>query len=256
MFIYWMFKLHSEFSKSFPGVIGIHKSLAAVRQCDENVRKLLDQIPAKLSLPPNYVPSIGENATEIIRRFIIGCFTQGFFITLHRPYRGRSEFSNNAVINASWMLAAYQSQITALSDVLEPYGWLIEEFIDPHLFRGVLLLGASLDREPDNPLASTIIRHLEVSAQVAKTNSVRNRNSIKTHKLISAVLGSLAQKNVIVQEVASNSHVGSTSEGSPDGQGWGMDMDMAMGDVLAEPMFNWDEYLNNLAMDVGSQQFG
>jgi Fungal specific transcription factor domain len=46
MFIYWMFKLHIEFSKSFPGVIGIHKSLSAVRQCDEKVREVLQQLPA------------------------------------------------------------------------------------------------------------------------------------------------------------------------------------------------------------------
>jgi hypothetical protein len=239
-----MFKLHAAFSASFPGVHGTQKSLSAVHNNDLKIQDILHELPPELSLPINYIPAVGETALEIIRRYTIACIVQGHFITLHRPYRSMSPFSKHAALTAAQNLAQYQSHIDALSPVLEPFEWFIEEFLDSHMFRAVAFLGCDLSHETENPLAGTIVRQVEVCSEQAKLKSLRKRDFVKTYGVLRAIQATFADKQILPEpiEITPLATTDSSAEGSADG--WGME------EVLTEPMFRWDEYLVDMESDT------
>lgn len=237
-----MFKLHSAFSQCFPGVLGIQKRLSAVNENDKKIRDLLSQLPPELTIPPNYIPTIGESPLEIIRRYTIACIVQGHFITLHRPYRSISGSSEEAVMRAAYTLAQYQSHITALSATLEPFAWFIEEFLDAHLVRAVALLGSHFTREPDNPFAHTVVRQVAICTEQARLKSLRKRDYVITHRVLRAIQAALDEKQILPEPVEASP----TNDLSPEGSsnGWGMD------EVLTESEFKWDEYLVDMDLDT------
>ena len=239
-----MFKLHAAFSASFPGVLGIQKSLSAVRNNDQKIRDLLNQVPPHLSLPPNYIPTVGETSLEIIRRYTIACITQSHFVTLHRPYRSVSPFSKDAALTAAWKLCQYQSRIMALSLVLEPFKWFIEEFLDPHIFRAVAFLGCNLTREPENPNAGTIVRQVGICAEQAKLNSIRKNDCVKAYGVLRAIQATLAEKQILPEPVETPPHATTDLLVGVSADGWGME------EVLTESMFRWDEYLVDMVLDT------
>ena len=242
-----MFKLQAAFSESFPGVLGIQKKLSTVQINDQKIRILLDQLPPELSLPQNYRPAPGETALEIIRRYTIACLTQGHFITLHRPYRSLLDFSKEAVLTAAENLAQYQTNLLSLSPILEPFEWFIEEFLDPHIFRGVAFLGSNLTLGPENPLAATIMGQVELSAEQAKRKSLRRKGYAKTYGALRAIEATLAEKLILPEPAATPSSTGLFTGGSLDG--WGGE------DVLMESGFRWDEFLVDMVLDTNEDTF-
>ena len=242
-----MFKLHAAFSASFPGVLGIQKSLSAVRKNDQKIRDLLKQLPPELSLPKNYIPAVGETSLEILRRYTIACITQGHFITLHRPYRSISPFSKDALLTAAWNLSQYQSHLVALSPVLEPFEWFIEEFLYSHIFLAVAFLGSNLTSEPENPLAGAIMRQVEVCLEQAKIKSLRRKYYTKVYGVFRAIQATFAVKQILPEpaETTPPATTNSSLEGSADG--WGME------DVLTESGFRWDEYLVDMVLDLNQE---
>ena len=245
LFLYWMFKLHQAFGSSFPGAIGIQKSLPCVQAADQKVRALLAQLPPELTLPENYLPALSETPLQVLRRYAIACISHGFFITLHRPYATVSEVSRTTVINISWSLVGYHIQLVALAGLLEPYRWFIEEFIDPHLIRGIAVLGSLVAKDPTSPDASSIASHLQLGAEQARLKALRKRDHAKVHGVFRAILLELAEKNVFP-----DSPEGSYSSTEPPAEGtleeitgWGME------DILTESAFKWDEYLLEMVLD-------
>ena len=241
-FMYWLFKLHAAFAECFPGVVGIQKSLRDVKTKDQAIRDILNQLPPELTLPSDYIPAVSETPLEIIRRFAIHTVVQGHFITLHRPYIGMSDFSKEAALTATWTLAQYQSQLTTLWSILEPFEWFIEEFLDGHLLRAVAYLGCMLVREPTNPLAGTIVRQLDIAAEHVRSAS-RHRDSMKVHHVVKAIQAALAEKQVF-SIPAQPSPLGPDSYSDEN-------MDAFMEDVFTETnMFKWDEYLVDMVLDA------
>jgi len=241
-FMYWLFKLHAAFAESFPGVVGIHKSLRDVKTKDQAIRNILNQLPPELTLPSGYIPAVSETPLEIIRRFTIHTVVQGHFITLHRPYIGISDFSKEASLSATWTLAQYQSQLTTLWGVLEPFEWFIEEFLDGHLLRAVGYLGCMLVREPTNPLAGTIVRQLDIAAEHVRS-SLRQRGFTKVYHVVKAIQAALAEKQVY-STATQPSPLGSEPYGDEN-------IDAFMEDVFTETnMFKWDEYLLDMVLDA------
>ena len=236
-----MFKLHAAFSASFPGVLGIQKSLSAVLNNDKKIHDLLSQLPPELCLPKNYIPAVRETALDVIRRYTIACITQGHFMTLHRPYRSFSPFSKEAVLTAARNLAQFQSHIISLSPVLEPFEWFIEEFLDPHIFCAVAFLGCNLIHEPENPLAGTIVRQVEVCSEQAKRKSLRKRTCGKAYGALRAIQTTFAEKQILPEPVEITP---ATTDSSVEADGWGME------EGLTEPMFQWDEYLVDMVLDT------
>ena len=240
-----MFKLHSAFSQCFPGVLGIQKRLSAVNENDQKIRDLLNQLPPELTIPPDYIPTIGESPLEIIRRYTIACITQGHFITLHRPYRSVSEFSKEAAITAAFTLAQYQSHIVSLAPKLEPFAWFIEEFLDAHLLRGVAFLGSHFTHEPDNPLTGTVVRQINICTEQAKLKSLRKRDYAKAYGVLRAIQATFEQKQILPEPVELSLTNDISVEGSSDG--WGMD------EILTESGFRWDEYLVDMVLDTNQE---
>jgi len=221
--------------------------MAAVKQADQKIRSLLADLPPELTLPPNYIPAVAETPIEILRRFYIAVVTQGHFITLHRPYRSISEYSKDASVNAAWLAASYQSQIMNLSDVLEPFAWFIEEFMDTHIVRGVALMGGTLIRQPDHPYAATIVNAVQTSANETKAKALRKRDQGKAHGVFVAIQATLVERG-LVPAVSEPSPPADLSENSENGgEGWGME------DVLMESQFRWDEYLVDMVLDSNRQ---
>jgi len=246
-FLYWIFKLHAAFSTCFPGVLGLHKSIAAIKQADEKIRNLVADLPQELTLPPNYIPAVGETPIQILRRYYIAVVTQGHFITLHRPYRSISEYSKDASITAAWLTTSYQTQLMNLSNVLEPFAWFIEEFMDTHIIRGVALMGGTLIREPDHPYAGTIVNAIQTAANETKAKALRKKDQGKAYGIFAAIQATLAEKGM-VSAVSGSSPQADLSETSENGgEGWGME------DVLMESQFRWDEYLVDMVLDSNPQ---
>jgi len=239
-----MFKLHQAFAAAFPGPIGIQKSLACVQAADQRVRALLSQLPPGLTLPENYVPAATETPLQTIQRYTIACISQGFFITLHRPYASVSEVSRSTIISVSWTLASYHSQLIALAGVLDPFRWYIEEFLDPHMIRGIAVLGSLVAKTPTLPDSSIILSHLQLAGEQARLKALRKRDHAKIHGVFRAILLELAEKNVFPDTPeAPYSSTEPSSEGTPDDFGWGME------DILLESAFKWDEYLLDMVLD-------
>jgi hypothetical protein len=246
-FLFWMFKIHQTVAASFPGPLGIHKTLSAVEKIDTIVRELLAKIPPELSIPPDYNPAT-ESPVEIVRRYSIACLVQGHILTLHRPYASISDTSKRAVVTAAWNLVESQKQLIAISDQLEPFAWYIEEFIDPHLFRATALLGVMLSREPENVLADAIIQQVDVCATAAEAKSVRKKEFCKTVNIFRAIHKALTEKSETPTAGPSVPVVPSVSqEGSPDERGWGME------EVLTESGFRWDEYLVDMVLNTDQE---
>lgn len=221
--------------------------MAAVKQADQKIRNLLADLPPELTLPPNYIPAVGESPIEILRRYYIAVVTQGHFITLHRPYRSISEYSRDASVTAAWLAASYQSQLINLSDVLEPFAWFIEEFMDTHIIRGVALMGGTLIRQPDHPYAATIVNAVQTSANETKAKALRKRDQAKAHGIFVAIQATLVEKG-LVPAVPESSPPADLFENSENGgEGWGME------DVLTESQFRWDEYLVDMVLDSNPQ---
>lgn len=221
--------------------------MAAVKQADQKIRNLLADLPPELTLPPNYIPAVGETPIEILRRYYIAVVTQGHFITLHRPYRSISEYSRDASVAAAWLAASYQSQLISLSDVLEPFAWFIEEFMDTHVIRGVALMGGTLIRQPDHPCAATIVNAVQTSANETKAKALRKRDQAKAHGIFVAIQATLVEKGLVsaVPESSPQADLFESSENG--GEGWGME------DVLTESQFKWDEYLVDMVLDSNPQ---
>jgi hypothetical protein len=245
-FLYWMFKFHVAFSSSFPGVLGLHKSIAAVKQTDQKIRHLLADLPPELALPPDYIPAAGETPIEILRRYYFAIVTQGHFVTLHRPYRSISEYSKDVSLESSWLLTSYQSQIMSLKNILEPYDWFIEEFLDGHIIRGVALLGGTLTREPDHPCAATIVKAVQTSLVETKARASRKRDQGKAHGIFLVIQAALEEKQLVPSVLVPSPHTHSESSEN-SGEGWGME------DILIEPQFGWDEYLVDMVLDSNAQ---
>jgi hypothetical protein len=240
-FMYWMFKLHAACAESFPGIVGIQKNIRDVKTNDQKIRNIMNQLPPELTLPLGYVPARSETPLEIVRRFAIHTIIQGHFVTLHRPYREISDFSREASVNATWTLAQYSNQLTTLWDVLEPYQWFMEEFLDGHLVRAVATLGCMLVREPTNPLAPTIVRQVEIAAEHVRSSS-RQRDNTKAYHLLQVILAVLAEKQVV-----STPPQLSPLNSDPYSDA---DMNAFMEDVLSDAnMFKWDEYLVDMVLD-------
>jgi hypothetical protein len=228
--------------------VGIQKSLSAVQKNDQKIRDFLNRLPPELSLPPEYIPALDESPLDILRRYTVACIAHGYFITLHRPYMSVSESSKDSAVEAAWTLASFQSQLIALSPILEQFAWFIEEFLDPHIVRGIALLGSRLTREPENPLAATIITLVQTCAEQGKVKSLRKRDFAKVYAVCRALLMTYVDMGLI--RAGSESGSGSTDpsmESSPDGNGWGME------DVLMESEFKWDEYLVDMVLDSNQQ---
>ena len=242
-----MFKLHAAFSSSFPGVLGLHKSIAAVKQVDEKIHRLLANLPPELTLPPNYIPAANESAIEVLRRYYIAVVTQGHFITLHRPYRSISEYSKDASLTAAWVLTSYQSQIISLSNMLEPYAWFTEEFMDTHLIRGVALLGGTLTREPDHPFAATIVNAVKTCLEETKAKASRKRDQRKAHGIFLSIQATLEEKQLAPSVLLPSPQMNQSEASENSGEGWGME------DILMEPQYRWDEYLVDMVLDSNAQ---
>lgn len=240
-----MFKLFRVISGSFPGVSGIQKSLSAVQKVDQKMHDYLGQLPQELTRPSDYIPAINETPLEIVRRYTIACIAQGFFLTLHRPYSSVSEASRISIGKAAWLLASYQAQLVSLSAILEPFAWFIEEFLDPHLFRGVAVLGARLTREPGHPLATTIISQVQAMAEQSKRKVLRKRDYAKVFGISQSILVKYVEMGLLqeVQEPRPSS-AEPVLENAPDENPWGME------DVLMESGFKWDDYLVDPVMDT------
>jgi len=239
-----MFKLHQAFAASFPGPIGIQKSLPCVQAADQRVRALLSQLPPELTLPDNYVPAATETPLQIVRRYTIACLSQGFFVTLHRPYASISEVSRSTIVSISWTLASYHSQLIALGGVLDSFRWYVEEFLDPQFFRGIAVLGSLVAKTPTLPDAPIILSHVQLAGEQARLKALRKRDHAKVHGVFRAILFELAEKNVFpdTPEVPYSSSEPS-AEGTPEELGWGME------DILMESAFKWDEYLLDMVLD-------
>jgi hypothetical protein len=246
-FLFWMFRVHQTVAASFPGPLGIHKTLSAVENTDAIVRELIAQIPPELSIPLDYNP-VADSPVEIVRRYSIACLTQGHLLTLHRPYASISDTSKRAAVTAAWNLVEYQKQLMAISDQLEAFAWYIEEFIDPHLFRGTALLGVMLSREPQSLLADAIVRQVKVCATEAQRKSSRRREFWKTSNVFRAIHKKLTEGNETSGVGPSVPQVPSVSqEGSSDERGWGME------EVLTESGFRWDEYLVDMVLNTDQE---
>jgi hypothetical protein len=247
-----MFKFQNIASTSFPGPQGLQKNLASVNKNDARVRDFLEQLPPELHVSERYTPLFGEAPLQVIRRYALTCTVHGHLLTLHRPYTSKSPFSKDAAISAAWTLVTYQNQISALSNMLEPYSWYIEEFLDPHLFRATLYLGGNLLREPVNPQAAHIRRQIQISASQAKAKALRKRDYAKTYGLFDALdtlLGRQAGESNQTAEVSGESGVVEPNESSAlasDGLGWDV------GEMLTENAFRWDDFL--VDMDLDSQE--
>ena len=249
-FLLWMFKIHRTFAQSFPGPLGLHKTLSGVEKCDQRIQTLLREIPYELSMPKDYIPGITETPTELIRRYAVACMIQGHLLTLHRPYAAKSLVSRNAATTAAWALVSYQAQLMSLSSTLEKFLWYIEEFVDPHLFRATAMLGVMLTRDPNNPLFRTILNQVELCANQAKTKSLRKRDFAKTYGVLSALHSALLEKEA---SAPVDSAVGPTANPSMDPLGDGEDW--VMEEVLSEPMFRWDDYLVDTILNTDQEAF-
>ena len=249
-FLYWMFKIHRTFAQSFPGPLGLQKTLSGVEKCDQRIKSLRREVPIGLSIPEEYIPGIAETPTELIRRYTIACMIQGHLLTLHRPYAAKSPASKNAVMTAAWCLVSYQAQIISLSSTLEQFSWYIEEFIDPHLFRATAILGAALARDPNNPLFDTIMNQVEMCAEQAKSKSLRKRDFAKTYGVLSGLHAALQAKeaSAVVAPVIEPTY-GLPVEILGAGDGWGME------EILSESTFRWDEYLVDTVLNAGQNTY-
>jgi hypothetical protein len=245
-----MFKIHRVFAQSFPGPLGLQKTLSGVEKSDQRIRALLREVPYDLNIPKDYIPGIGETPTELIRRYTIACMIQGHLLTLHRPYAAKSPASKNAAIAAAWCLISYQAQLMSLSLTLEQFSWYIEEFIDPHLFRATAMLGAILTRDSDNPLFTTIMNQVEICAEQAKAKSLRKRDFAKTYGVLSALHAALQAKEASIVTGPTIDQADSLPlEGFGDGGGWGME------EVLSESMFRWDDYLVDTVLNTDQNTY-
>jgi hypothetical protein len=252
-----MFKLQRVFAACFPGHLGI-QPYAGIDKADQMIRDFMANLPPELTLPEGYVPAPTESPVEIIRRYTIATEVQGSFITLHRPYMIKSTSLHNAVVNAAWKLYSYQSQIMALSDILEPFAWYIEEYLDPHLFRGAATLGFMLIREPMTPNADMILTRIRECAELGKAKSLRKKDCAKVYGIFRAMLMTSSERNerdnIDVQE---RMHVPpaptSLPTSFPQENIFGV-MDWNMQDVLVDPMFRWDEYLVDMVLDTDLSQ--
>jgi hypothetical protein len=243
-FLYWLFKLHGTISASFPGPLGIHKTLSAVEKTDTVIKELLAQLPPHLSIPDNYNPAV-ESPLEIIRRYTLVCMIHGHLLTLHRPYATMSESCKQAAVTSAWTLVEYQKQLITLSDKLEPFAWYIEEFLDPHLFRATAFLGVLLSRNPQDPLADTIVQQVEICANAAVAKSFRKRDFYKTSCLFRAIHQKLTEKTEDPPAGHSVPLAPDVSqEESLEERGFGME------EVLSESMFRWDDYLIDMVLNT------
>jgi hypothetical protein len=250
-FLFWMFKIHRTFAQSFPGPLGLHKTLSGVDKSDQRIQALLREIPYELSMPKDYIAGISETPTELIRRYAIACMIQGHLLTLHRPYAAKSPVSRNAATAAAWTLVSYQAQIISLSSTLEPFLWYIEEFADPHLFRATAMLGAMLSRDPNNPLFTTILDQIELCANQAKAKSLRKRDFAKTFGVLSGIHAALQEKEASAALVDTVIGPAANPRIDPFGDG----DDWVMEEVLSEPMFRWDDYLVDAVLNTEQNTF-
>jgi hypothetical protein len=245
-----MFKLQRIFAKCFPGHLGI-QPFATLDKADQSIRDFITSLPPELALPPNYTPAPTESAVEIIRRYSIAAEIQGSIMNLHRSYISKSGAARDAVIAAAWTLFHYQAQIMALSDILEPFHWYIEEYMDPHLFRGCATLGFTCLREPDNPNIPAIFARAQICSQLSKEKILRKSDYAKIYGIFRAMQIELVDRypHLVAAPVVSDLRSGSTTTSSLENSpGRGAFWDMQ--DVLVDPMFKWDSYLVDMVLDT------
>jgi hypothetical protein len=248
-----MFKLQRVFAACFPGHLGI-QPYAGIDKADQMIRDFMANLPPELALPEGYMPAPTESPVEIIRRYTIATEIQGSFITLHRPYLIKSTSLHNAVVAAAWKLYSYQSQIMALSDILEPFAWYIEEYLDPHLFRGSATLAFTLIREPTIPDADMIVMRIRECAELGKAKSLRKKDCAKVYGIFRAMLMTLSERierdgTDIQEQINVPAAPVSPPMSFPQENAFGV-MDWNMQDMLVDPMFRWDEYLVDMVLDT------
>ena len=253
-FLYWMFKLQNTIATSYPGPLGLQKNLASVERNDQRIRDLLEELPPELHLSENYTPIFDESPLQVIRRYTIGCMIQGHLLTLHRPYASKSPLSKNVIGTAAWTLTTYQNQVIALADLLEPYQWFIEEFLDAEFFRAIIYLGGSLLRQPDDPQAHVILRQIQLCSVQAKSKMLRKRDYGKASGMLDALERTLTGEQSVegrgTTELSAEGGVGAKDSplSGSDGNGWDM------GEILTESAFRWDDYLVDMVLDSREQE--
>jgi hypothetical protein len=240
-----MFRLHRAISLSFPGPLGIHKNLPAVELNDQRTHNIIDQFPPELSITDDYNPSPDESPLELIKRYTLVCLAYGHLITLHRPYTSKSDYSKRAITMAAWKIASLHPQLLELLPRLEQYLWFIEEFIDAHIFRATLVLGAQLAREPGNPLAPSIMEHVNLCVRQSKVKALRKRDYAKAYGAFEKLKSALEAPAESPQpNVGPSAPEGSPSVSRDGGADWGVGAN-----VLEESMFRWDDYLVDMLLD-------
>jgi hypothetical protein len=237
-FVYWMFNLQKTFSACFPGPLSI-LPLAAVEKMDRKIRDFQAQIPPNMTVPDGYIPGPTESALDIIRRYIIAATMQGYINIVHRLHMTKSELCGKAALESAWILASYQSQLVAHSNLLEPFAWFIEEFLDVHMLRAAGVLAVLLVRNPNSPYAVKAMNFVDTSISGIKKKSLRKKVLASVYGPFRALQALLSEKLGIPIDSGEDSSGIQISTAAPDvsvGLGWGMD------ETLMGPLPKWDEY--------------